>query len=209
MSDVMEIRLRVPASDLDAPHIVTACQKSLHFDIVEYLPPWDHTRCDITKGWVNAGTLADIKNKMTGHEIHNEGLYAVSWNRGNISPFHDGAVYIGQSQQTCYVRLNEWENAFRGINNNHRRRPAVMKAQWENENNRSLNHEELSVWYRLHNTDGYLRLPRAQSEMLESMALNAHYLMQKRHPTCNLQSLKKLTATEPLVLQQLTDAGWI
>lgn len=209
MTEVMEIRIRVPADDVDASYVRTACKKSLHYDILPYVPQWDHTRCDITKGWVRAGTLADIKNKMPDHEIHNEGLYAVSWNRGGISPFHDGAVYIGQSQQTCYVRLNEWEDAFRGISNNHRKRPAIMKSQWEEDNKKTLNHSDLSVWYRLHSTDGYPKLPRNQSEILESMALNAHYLMQMQHPTCNLQSLKKIINTENLVLAQLTNAGWV
>lgn len=209
MSNLMQVTLTVPSSQLSSQVMQSACQISVSYSITPYVPPWDHTKCNITEGWVKFGDLNSVKSKLKGHEMHNEGLYAVTWKNDGQSPFHAGALYIGQTQQTVYKRLNEFEDSFRGKKNNHNQRISANRAEWEKENNKILGHEDLTVWYRLHTTDGpYPRLLPEQSKILECMAFNAHTIMQQCYPKWNIQSLLD-EKNMNLVLGQLTKAGWV
>lgn len=204
MTNLVEITLTIRDDQINDPAIANACAIASSYTTT---PVWDINRCDITKGWVRLGTLDEIKNCKKGHEMRSQGVYAVTLNRGGISPFHECAEYIGQSERTVYERLKVFEAALNGQSNN-QHRAADVKAAWEAKNGRTITSQDLVAWYRLHSVDGCPTLSKKNSTIVESMAIAAQYVVQNKFPTGNQQSLQKPTQYISLVRTQLTNAGW-
>lgn len=208
MSSMMEVKILISAADVNAQYITSACQQAISYSIQPYMPPWTPDMTDITQGWVKIKKLSEIDRKMKGHEIHNQGLYAIAWDNEGITPFHAGCVYIGQTERDVHERIMVFEAAFRGVSNNHHGRISKDKTTFE-EGNGEITKDQLACWYRLHSIDGYARQSRKNSMTIEKMALHAHYFMnEEKYPMWNKQSLSNEECRDQ-VRCRLIELGWI
>ena len=148
--------------------------------------PLEIEDCNIMEGWLKLGDLTATRGGYdSSHKASTPGLYVIKIADG-INHILSPCIYIGQSTDSVFTRLKQWDCSWRGKKTARGSSYLVFKDNLEKKLNRTIRDKDLEIWYRPHSTDNTEDPSiKADSMLRERIAISAHFIINDYHPDMN------------------------